>query len=258
MLNVIKNKAVIVTAGGSGIGRAIAERFHHYGARVFICDIDEQAINATVSANEGMLGGVANVGDSDSVDDFFNKAIEQLGTVDVLVNNAGIAGPRKAIEDISNEEWDQTIQINLSGMFYCTRNVVPVMKKNRSGCIVNISTVNAKLGLPQRIPYVASKAGVVGFSYNLARELGEFGIRSNTILPGPVDTPRCRHLINLFAKDNGLAEEDAMSEFLKFQSLGELIQPEDIGNTAVFLASDGGRRISGQELRVCGNMEWEG
>lgn len=248
---------VVITAGASGIGLAIARQFLQGGAQVFICDIDKSALEAAVNENHGLQGAVANVGHPESVEAFFKSALGALGGIDTLINNAGIGGPRAAVENIEYHDWDDCIRINLSGMFYCVKQAVPVMKQQGSGCIINISTSSAKTGLPNRLPYVASKVGVLGLSHNLARELGPDNIRVNTILPGLMDNPRGRALVANYAKENQIALEDAEQEFLKYISLKRWTQVEDIANTAYWLASDGASQITGQEIAVDGNCEWE-
>ena len=248
---------VVVTAGASGIGLAIAQKFLSEGAHVFICDIAATALETTLADNPGLKGALANVGDPHSVEAFFKQALATLGGIDVLVNNAGIGGPKANIEDISYQEWDDCIGINLSGMFYCVKQVIPAMKAQGAGNIINISTGSTKTGLPFRLPYVASKVGVLGFTHNLARELGEYNIRCNTILPGLMDNPRGRGLVANYAEENGLCIERAEAEFLKYISLRSWIQPSEIADAAYFLASPAARHITAQELAVDGNCEWE-
>ena len=252
-----KSQRVVVTAGASGIGLAIAQRFLADGAEVFICDISAPTLDKALNENPRLQGRLANVGDPQSVEGFFNQALSILGGIDVLVNNAGIGGPRAKVEEIDYQDWDDCIRINLSGMFYCVKQVVLTMKAQNSGCIINISTSSAKTGLPNRLPYVASKVGVLGLSHNLARELGAFNIRVNTILPGLMDNPRGRGLVAKHAEEQGLSNEDAEAEFLQYISLKSWIKPSEIADTAVFLASDQGLHITGQELAVDGNCEWE-
>ena len=248
---------VIVTAGASGIGLAIAQKFLAQGAKVFICDVSQKTLDQAISENVGMGGGLADVGDPNQVERFFNQAMIAMGGVDVLVNNAGIGGPRSRIEDIGYDDWDDCIRINLSGMFYCIKQVIPTMKEQRSGSIINISTVSAKTGLPQRLPYVASKVGVLGLTHNLARELGEFNIRCNTILPGLIDNPRGRLLVEKLATKKAISVEDAEQEYLRYISLRTWIQPSEIADTAWFLTSPAARQITAQEISVDGNIEWE-
>lgn len=248
---------VVVTAGASGIGLAIAQKFLHEGANVFICDIAAPALEKALSDNPGLQGSIANVGDPKSVEAFFDHSIDALGGIDVLVNNAGIGGPRANIEDIEYQDWDDSIRINLSGMFYCIKQVIPSMKQQGSGCIINIATSSAKTGLPQRLPYVASKVGVLGLSHNVARELGPFNIRCNSILPGKIDNPRGHALTSRYAEEHGISFEQAEQHKQQFISLRCNINPEEIGDMAVFLASNQAKHITAQEIAVDGNAEWE-
>ncbi len=248
---------VIVTAGGSGIGRAIAERFLAAGAQVHICDIAPDTLDDALAAHDGLRGSVADVGAPGDVEKLVTEAAGWMGGVDVLVNNAGISGPRAALEDISYEDWDRTITVNLNGMFYCIKNVAPLMKAQNSGCIVNISTASAKVALPMRSPYVASKVGVLGLTHTVAREYGPFGIRCNAILPGLIDNERGRNILANQAKEKGVRFEEAEQDFIKFISLRAWIDPSEVGDLAVFLASPAGRHITGQNIGMDGNVEWE-
>ncbi len=250
-------KKAVVTAGASGIGLATAQRFMAAGYDVYICDINEAAIADVIFQNPGLKGKVASVSSVADVESFFRYVFADAGGVDVLVNNAGIGGPRAAVDEISYADWDDCIQVNLSGMFYCVKQVVPYMKKKQAGTIINISTASTKTGLINRLPYIASKAGVLGFSYNLARELGPYNIRSNAILPGLIDNPRGRALVSTIAEQRGVTTEQQEQEFLKYISMSTWIAPSEIGDMAVFLASDTARHVTGQEISVDGNLEWE-
>ena len=248
---------VIVTAGASSIGLAIAQKFLAEGAQVFVCDVMKENLDSALANNPGLQGALADVGNPEQVETFFHHAITTMGGIDVLVNNAGIGDPRAKIEDIDYSDWDDCMRINLSGMFYCVKQVIPTMKAQRSGSIINISTASAKTGLPNRLPYVASKVGVLGLSHNLARELGEFNIRCNTILPGLIDNPRGRHLVAKHAEEKGMSLEGAEQDFLKYISQRTWIQPSEIADTASFLASNAAQHITAQEIAVDGNVEWE-
>lgn len=248
---------VVVTAGASGIGLAVAQEFLRQGAQVVICDVDKRRLATALEENAGLQGAIANVGDPQRVKQFFGEAIMTLGGIDVLVNNAGIGGPHNAIENIDYKDWDECIRINLSGMFYCVKQVIPLMKKQGTGCIINIATSSAKTGLPYRLPYVASKVGVLGLTYNLARELGEYGIRCNTVLPGLIDNPRGRLLVNKLSIKKNITSDAAEKEYLKYISLRSWIKPSDIADTVFFLASPQAKNITAQEIAVDGNIEWE-
>lgn len=252
-----KNMTVVVTAGASGIGLATAQKFLAAGKQVFICDLSREALDKALSENPGLQGEVADVGSPRQIEHFFASAMNIMGGIDVLVNNAGIGGPRAAIEDIDYPDWDDCIRINLNGMFYCIKQVVPVMKEQKRGCIINICTSSARTGLPYRLPYVASKAGVLGLNHNVARELGEHNIRCNAILPGLMDNARGRRLVSDFSKRHRLSNDDAEQEFLRYISLRTWIKPSEIGDMAIFLASDAACHITAQEIAVDGNCEWE-
>lgn len=247
----------MVTGAGSGIGRAIAESFGAGGAKVHICDVAAEALEDALGANEGMHGTKADIGDPKQVETVFEEAMAWMGGLDVLVNNAGIGGPRAALEDIDYADWDRTVGVNLNGAFYCIKQATPIMKRQRSGCIINISTSSVRTGLPLRAPYVASKAGLMGLTRNVARELGPYDIRCNAILPGLIDNARGRGLVANLALEQGLTGDEADAEFRKYISMQTWIDMSEIGETAVFLASHAGRHISGQFLAVDGNVEWE-
>jgi NAD(P)-dependent dehydrogenase (short-subunit alcohol dehydrogenase family) len=256
-MNVLEGQRAVITAGGSGIGRGIAECCLAARAEVWICDIDPAAVESAAAESSGLRGGVADVGDPASVDDFFAEVLASCDGVDLLVNNAGIAGPIKPAEEVTPEEWDQTIRVNLNGMFYCARQVIPGMKRRRQGLIVNISSCSAKVGMTDRAPYVASKVGVHGLTLALARELGPHGIRCNAILPGGARGDRLEMLIRAEMERSGASYEQGNEELVEYVSLRTLVDPEDIGNMVVYLASDAGKRVTGQMISVDGNVEWE-
>ena len=252
-----EEQKVVITGAGSGIGRAIAESFAASGAKVHICDVAKATLEEAIGADQGMRGSRADIGDPKQVESLFGDAMAWMDGLDVLVNNAGVGGPRSALEDIDYADWDRTVRVNLSGAFYCIKQATPIMKRQRSGCIINISTSSVRTGLPLRAPYVASKAGIMGLTRNVARELGPYNIRCNAILPGLIDNARGRGLVANMAKEQNLSNDEADAEFRKYISMQTWIDMSEIGETAVFLASHAGRHISGQFLAVDGNVEWE-
>src|SRR5438105_12524942 len=163
---------VLVTAGAAGIGRAIAATFVEQGARVHICDIDKVALEACRRELPAVSQSVADVSKLEDVERLFEDVKRELGGLDVLVNNAGIAGPTAKVEDIRPEDWERCIAIDLNGMFYCTRKAMPLIKRAGGGSIVNLSSAAGRHGFPQRSPYAAAKWGVVGFTNSLAVEAG--------------------------------------------------------------------------------------
>jgi len=246
---------VLVTAGAAGIGRAFAETFSNAGAKVFTCDIDRAALEALRSARPEIGAGIADVADARQVEGLFDAASSFLGGLDVLINNAGIAGPTGRVEDISIADWDRTIAIDLNGMFYCTRLAVPLLKAASGGSIINLSSVAGRLGFPLRTPYSAAKWAVVGFTKSLAMELGPDNIRVNAIQPGVVEGDRIERVISAKAKALGESPDEIRRSMLSKVSLRRTVSPNDIANMALFLATDAGRNISGQALSVCGNVE---
>lgn len=246
---------VLVTAGAAGIGKAFAETFANAGARVFICDVDRAALEAFRKAWPEIGAGITDVADPQQVDGLFDAAAVFLGGLDVLINNAGIAGPTAPVESIEIADWERTIAIDLNGMFYCTRLAVPLLKAAGGGSIINLSSVAGRLGYPLRTPYAAAKWAVVGFTKSLAMELGPSNIRVNAIQPGIVEGDRIERMIAAKAKALGVSEDDYREQLLSRVSLRRTVSAADIANMALFLATDAGRNISGQALSVCGNVE---
>lgn len=250
-------ETVLVTGGADSVGRVMAERFLRRGDRVHVCDVRADALNETLAANPNMRGTVANVGDPRAVERVFAEAAGWMGGISVLVNNVGIAGPRAPMEDISYTDWDQTIAVNLSGMFYCMKHAIPGMKRNRHGAIVNFSSGSTRTRLPLRAPYIASKAAVEGLTLNAARELGPFNIRCNAILPGMINNARMQRIINANAEAAGRTPADIEAEYLKYISMRTKIEPDEIADMVLFLASDAARKVTGELISVSGNCEWE-
>jgi NAD(P)-dependent dehydrogenase (short-subunit alcohol dehydrogenase family) len=250
-----KGLRVLITAGAAGIGKAFAETFADAGAKVFICDIDKTALDAFRKARPQIGAGITDVADPRQVDGLFDAATAFLGGLDVLINNAGIAGPTAPVEDIAIADWDRTIAIDLNGMFYCTRKAVPLLKAAGGGSIINLSSVAGRLGFPLRTPYSAAKWAVVGFTKSLAMELGPSNIRVNAIQPGVVEGDRIDRVISAKAKALGIGFEEQKLAMVSKVSLRRMVSPQDIANMALFLATDAGRNISGQALSVCGNVE---
>lgn len=246
---------VVITAGAQGIGRAIAEAFIAGGASVFICDINAERL-AHCQRDLPTIGTiVADVSDPAQVNAFIDTALEHMGGIDVLVNNAGISGPAGAVETLSVEGWQRTLAVNLHGQFYCTRRVVPLLKAQCSGSIVNISSTAGLYGYPNRTPYAASKWAVIGFTKSLAMELGDYGIRVNAICPGSINNPRMDHVIAIEAEATGRSEADIRANYTSQVSMQTFIDPEEIANLVLFICSPLGAKISGQALSVDGNTE---
>lgn len=254
----LRGKTAIVTAGASGLGLDIARCMIAQGAAVHVCDVAADALADALAANTGLSGTLADVAVSDDVARLFGEAAARLGDrLDILVNNAGIGGPTLPLEAIGDDDWERTVAVNLGGTFRCMRAAVPLMKRRGGGSIVNISTVNARIGLPQRAAYVASKSAILGLTHTAARELGPFGIRCNAVLPGPLDNARGRALFARQAAAKGISEAEAREEMTRFISLRTMIDPKGVAEMVAFLASDAAAQVTGQSIGVCGNTEWE-
>ena len=249
---------VLVTAGAAGIGRAIAQTFAQHGARVHICDVDRAALDACGREQPDISRSLADVSRVDDVDRLFADVKRELGGLEVLVNNAGIAGPTAKVEDILPEDWEKCIAVDLNGMFYCTRLAMPLLKANgreRGGSVINMSSVAGRLGMGMRTPYSAAKWAVVGFTKSLALEAGPDGIRANCIQPGNVEGERINRVIEAKAKASGASFAEKRQALLDTTSLRTFVTAQDIANMALFLATDAGRHISGQALSVCGDLQ---
>ena len=248
-------KRVLITAAGAGIGRGVAAAFVNQGARVHICDIDADRLAECEAELPGISTTVADVSRPDQVDRLFAEVKGHLGGLDVLVNNAGIAGPTGPTEELEPDEWDRTVAVNLNSQFYCARRAIPLLKEAGSGLIVNVSSSAGLHGYPLRAPYAASKWAIIGFTKTLAMELGEFGIRANAICPGPVAGPRIDGVIRSRAEEEGEPYAAMRDRYLRHNSLHTFFTPQDIANMVLFLCSDAGRKISGQALAIDGHTE---
>jgi NAD(P)-dependent dehydrogenase (short-subunit alcohol dehydrogenase family) len=249
----INGLRVLVTAGANGIGRATARAFVAEGARVHVCDVDTQALAAMAETDPAISQSVCDVSDRDTVSRLFSEINQTLGGLDCLVNNAGIAGPTGRVDDISVEDWDRCIAIDLTGQFNCARLAVPLLKHSANASMINLSSQAGKHGFPLRSPYAAAKWGVIGFTKTMAAELGEFGIRANAICPGLVEGPRIQNVISEKARSFNVSHEEMTTRMFAGVSIKEFVNPDDIAKQIVFLASPFARTISGQEFSICGD-----
>lgn len=251
----LQGKRVVVTAGAQGIGLAITEAFVAAGSHVHICDVNEDFLAAAKRRFPQVSQSRTDVSSETQVDAMFVELKARWGALDVLVNNAGIAGPTAAVEDTALVDWDQTISVNLTGPFLCTRRAVPLLKAAGGGSIVNLSSIAGRLGFPLRTPYSASKYGVIGLTETWAMELGPDHIRVNAILPGIVAGDRQERVIAAKAASYGLEHEAMRQRLLSKVSLRAMVTAQDVANQIIFICSSAGAAISGQSLSVCGNVE---
>ena len=251
----IKGLRVLVTAGASGIGREIARAFAEEGARVHVCDVDDEALDALRRSDPGVTASRADVADRRDVARLFEEALSGLGGLDVLVNNAGIAGPTGRVEEINPEDWDRCVEVCLTSQFNCVRLAIPHLRESRNASIVNLSSIAGRLGFALRSPYAAAKWGVIGFTKSLAIELGEDGIRVNAILPGVVEGDRIRRVFESKAQVRGVSFQEVQDEALAYVSMKTMVTPRQLADQILFLCSPRGRTISGQALSICGDAK---
>lgn len=252
----LDGKRVILTAGAAGIGRVTLQTFLDAGADVFICDVDDEALNDVRTSFQNVGTIKADVANPDDVDRLFDTALERLGGLDILLNNAGIAGPTAPVEEVDLDDWRQCMEINVTGQFLCAKRAVPHIKAAGGGSIVNLSSAAGRFGFALRSPYAASKWAVVGFTKSLAIELGPEQIRVNAICPGAVEGDRINRVIAAKADAQGVSFDEMYQTYASVASMKTLINPQDIANMMLFICSDAGRLVSGQVLGVDGNIEY--
>jgi NAD(P)-dependent dehydrogenase (short-subunit alcohol dehydrogenase family) len=246
---------VLVTAGASGIGAAIASAFAETGAEIHICDIDDVALAAFQKSFPGCQATHADVADAGQVASLFQTQGARFSGLDVLVNCAGIAGPTAGVDKVTEEDWNRTIGVNLDGQYRFLHHSVPMLRESELANIICISSVAGRMGLPWRTPYAATKWAIVGIVKSLAIELGPSDIRVNAVLPGIVEGPRMEGVIRARAKLEGVQESTMRGYYLNKISLRRMVTAEDVALMCLFLCSPAGRNITGQAISVDGNVE---
>lgn len=246
----MSQRIALVTAGAAGIGRAIADRLVNDGFTVVVTDVSAEAVEDAQRA--GLHGRVADASDPQAVDALATFLRDEFGRLDVLVNNAGIAGPTARVEDIELSDWDQTLAINLTAQFLHVKALLPLLRESNGGRIVNLSSAAGVLGMFGRSVYSASKSAVFGFTKSLAIELGPEGITTNAICPGAVGGPRIEGVIASKAEVLGSTPEQVAADYRGQSALGEFIEPESVAGMVSFLVGTDGRQMNGQMLSVDG------
>jgi 3-oxoacyl-[acyl-carrier protein] reductase len=241
----IKGKVVIVTGAAAGIGAGVAKLFAESGAHVFATDLDGHGVKKVAAALQSQGGSAfgfeAHAGRRDAMAAVVDDAIARFGRIDVLINNAGIY-PRQPFLEMTEEHWDTMQDVNLKSVFHCTKLVMPHMVHQRSGAIVNISSVTFFTGLQNLTHYIASKGAIIGFTRGLAREMGEHNVRVNCVTPGAIETEGERKLMS----------KEKADEAIHLQSLKRRITPLDIARVCLFLSTDLSDAMTGQTLNVDG------
>ena len=251
-----KNRKIVISAGASGIGWATAKVCISRGAQVFLCDINDKLIskiNKNKKYKNKIFAYECDASNEIDVINFFSKVLKKTKKIDALVNNVGVAGPTGTLDKLDSEEWERTIQVNVMSHFYFTKQAIPMIKKNKSGSIINLSSGAGIMGFPLRSPYAASKWAVVGLTKTLAMELGKFKIRVNAICPGTIKGERMKRVVRDKAKFLKISQNLVEKEFVSMASMNSWIYEEDIGKMCAFLISNESERISGQIIGVDGN-----
>lgn len=249
----LDGQTCLVTGASRGIGRTIAEQMAAEGANVVLAarsdGVEETA--ERIDAPDRTLTVEMDVTDEAQVEDGIAAAVDRFGGLDCVVNNAGVAGPTSPVEATSRADWEATMAVNTTGVFLVSKHAIPPLRESDRGSIVNISSITGKRTRPNRSPYAASKMAVVGFTRTLAEEVGADGITANTICPGAADSPRIDRLMAEQAEERGISPEEAKQTILADQTmLGHIVEPVDVANLAVFLASDRARNVTGQDINV--------
>lgn len=241
-----QSKKVLITGGGSGIGRAMGAAFDAAGFEVWVTDLDRAALDDCPDNWHRHLV------DSSS-EDQVAAVMAELGSLDVLCANAGVKGPTAAIEKVALDDWRACTAVTLDGAFLAAKHAAPMMKQAGQGAMIFTSSTAGMYGFPFRSPYAAAKWGVIGLMKTVSMELGPFGIRANAILPGPVEGPRMERVLEAEAQAKGMTRDQVYDGYAAGSSLRTWVEADDIANMAVFLASDAARRVSGQAIAVDGH-----
>ena len=254
-MKLLDGQRALITGAGSGIGKVMAQHFEKAGARIWICDADTNNLEQSLKENPDWNGTPCDVSEEKQVDQLFKEMSDSFGGLEILVNNAGIAGPTAPVEEIDPDEWRRSVGVNLNGAFYCTRLATPLLKNSPKASIINISSVAGRLGFARRLPYASTKWAMIGFTESLAKELGPSGIRVNALLPGIVEGPRIEGVFQARAESEGVPYEEVRDRVLNNVSMKRMVSAGDVAEMAVFLCSEAGKNISGQSISVCGNVE---
>ena len=252
----LKNKKIIISAGASGIGWATAKVCLDKGAVVFICDIDKKHLLKAKKHKlnkKKLFAYECDASDENKVKELFTQINKKTKKIDCLINNVGVAGPTGTIEKLKSEDWENTLKVNVISHFYFTKLAIPMLKKNKGGSVINLSSGAGIMGFPLRSPYAASKWAIVGVTKTLAMELGKYKIRVNAICPGTIKGDRMVRVIRDKSKFLKISKKHIEKEFVSMASMNCWIYEEDIGKMCSFLISNEAERISGQIIGVDGN-----
>lgn len=249
-MKLLENKVAIITGAARGIGEAIALKFAEHGAHIAFTYVSDGSAEKAKALEEGIKAqGIkcksykSNAGDFSQCEALVNDVVKEFGTVDICVNNAGISKDNLLLR-LTPEQWEDVIKVNLNSVFYMTKQVIRPMMKTKNGVIINMSSVIGEMGNAGQTSYAASKAGIIGFTKSVAKELGSRNVRCNAIAPGFVETDMTSYL----------KEGETADKYKAGIPLGRFASAEEIANTALFLSSDLAKYITGQVISVCGGL----
>ncbi|ELY78604.1 SDR family NAD(P)-dependent oxidoreductase [Natrinema pallidum] len=254
----IADDTVFVTGASQGLGREIAVAFADEGATVVLAARSDGIYETAelIDAPDRTLAVETDVTDPESVEDAVSAAVDSFGGLDCLVNNAGIAGPTAPLEETSDDEWLETLDVNVIGVARVTRAAAPHLRESAQGSVINIASIGGKRPYANRTPYAASKMGLIGVTRALAAEFGDDGVTVNAICPGPVEGDRIRSVFERQAEEAGVPVEAVEGEVLESLMLDDLVPPAEVADLAVHLASDESRHVTGQDINVSSGGAW--
>lgn len=247
---------VMISGGAAGIGEVLAAAYLEAGAQVHVCDVSEAALAAFRDRYPEALATRTDVADPAQIEVLFKLQVQHFGGLDVLVNNAGIAGPTAGIDAVSDADWQRTIDINLTAQYRFAHHAVPLLKASDKARLLHIASVAGRLGYAWRTPYAATKWAIVGLMKSLAAELGASDIRVNALLPGIVQGPRMEAVIQARAEQTGIPVAQMREQYLEKISLKRMVSAEDVAAMALFLCSPAACNVTGQAISVDGNVEY--
>jgi NAD(P)-dependent dehydrogenase (short-subunit alcohol dehydrogenase family) len=248
------NPVTIVTGAGRGIGRMIALVLAQHGHSVVVAGPDAAELQQTAADAQGLglpgLAVVADVTREEQVQALAERTLREFGRITVLVNNAGVIGPTALVSNVAKKDWDDVLAVNLTGAFLCCKAVLPTMMAQRSGKIINISSIAGKMAYALRSPYAVSKWGLIGLTLTLAKEMGPYNIQVNAVCPGPVRGERMERIIRQRAAELGQTPEQVEKTYLETMALRRFVEPHDVAAMVAHLASSFGNNITGQTFDV--------
>jgi NAD(P)-dependent dehydrogenase (short-subunit alcohol dehydrogenase family) len=255
----LKNKVAIITGGGYGIGRAIALRFSAEGARICIAARGQKKLENTAQEIEAGGGQVlvvpVDISREEDVASMVARTVDHFDALDILVNNAAAEGPTLPIHEMDGKDWRQVVDVNLNGLFYCTKHALKRMIPQKGGNIINIGSIAGVYAYPMRTPYNATKWAIAGVTQTIAAEVGPYNVRCNCLSPGPTEGERSSRVIRKRAEASGKSFDEMKKWYEDQIPIKRFVKPEEVASAAVFLASDDSSGMTAQHFCVSGGIE---